>query len=162
MLARKLAALALFVPTLASADWGLGATVGNSEGTLFVPIQLSDTLRLEPFGEYSRSEFDAGGATATLTDLGVGLGVFRLRPINEHAQLSFGGRAAYLRDTVSGGGLLADSTDDGFQVEAVLGGEAFLLPEFSLGVEAYATALDIGGTTTYGTGSRVIARVFFK
>lgn len=162
------AVFALFAPTLASAaEWGLGTTVGSDGGTLYVPFKVGESMRVEPFGGYFRSEIDTPVGTAGFGGLSAGLGVFRTVALGERFQSYAGGRVAYLyaENEVAGG---PDETASGFSIEPVLGGEAFLLPPLSLSVEVFAhySEMDASGTandsTSYETGSRLVARFFFQ
>lgn len=167
MHATKLAALALFMPVLAhGADWGLGTTLNDTGGTVYVPIEIDETMRLEPFGSYFRNEFGTPGGTSGFSGLELGIGVFKSTALEERVRVYAGGRLSFLyaENEVAGG---PDETAKGLAVSPVLGGEVFPLPQLSFSVEVFATlsqqdASIENDTTDYGTGSRFVARFFFK
>jgi hypothetical protein len=169
MRATKLAILAGLMPAFAqAADWGLGTTVGESDTTIYVPVQVSEGFRLEPFAGYYRNEFDSDSGTFGLSGYSVGSGFFRTVPFGERAQAYFGARLSYSYSKYRN--VSADETGQGYRVAPVLGGEIFLLPQLSVGVEAYAyysdTDIDgdafMDGNEEIGTASNFVARFHFR
>ena len=122
---------------------------GTVPVNIYVPIQISPALRVEPWlGFWTFSQNDFLGRTTDMSmhawDLGVG-GLWYLQPASPFG-IYLGGRLGL---TFSGGeidpGVTASETD--FRIQAVSGGEYFISPRFSIGAELQL------GVTFYGDPS---------
>jgi hypothetical protein len=140
-LAVALAALALSLPAAAQdraaqdraaerGRFGLGVSIVPIAGTptveLYLPIAVSRELRLEP-----SLGIDTGDDTSNVT---TGLGVFVLSRLAPAVDMYVGGRVKlnFASVDVPGGG---DESGTDFLLAGALGGEYYLAPRFSLGLE---------------------------
>jgi len=172
MHAKGFAVLALAMPALTqAAEWGLGATVGADGNAIYVPVKVSETLRVEPYVSYYDLESDFGTANTSYQYAEGGVGFFGQAAVTEQVQSYVGARFGYFRNKGESSGGFSDTDEEGFIIAPTIGGEFFFVPQFAVGVEAYVfyrdSDEDIEGfgeaeTKDYGTGSRVVARFFFK
>ncbi len=122
-----------------AADYGLGVTLsGSSE--IFVPINLSSDLRIEPSVALNRSDFKSGNSEITSTSraYSVKTGVFSIRPIGEGFNIVAGGRLGYQRlvQRRTDFGFLDDQTISGYIIEPSLAVEYLPFKQLALGAEA--------------------------
>ncbi|PSQ79404.1 MAG: hypothetical protein BRD37_00170 [Bacteroidetes bacterium QH_8_67_23] len=128
--------------------------------SLLIPIDVSETFRIEPVLGYSRlttsSSSEGPGdyeekTSTTLTSLRIGVGAFAKAPRGNDTNLSFGGRVGYnraSRNTDDGD----DDDDDeeestnasGFFIGPTVGGSYFFSDFFSIGGEVEARYANIG------------------
>jgi hypothetical protein len=159
--------------TAAAGDIGLGVSLDHAPHVL-VPINVSESLRVEPFIDLTKDESDLGGGVkGRFESRELGLGVFLRSPIDDAAGLYYGLRYSKLtgdtRVTDSGGALLFESDDDGVKLSLVLGGEYAIGNRLFVGLEAYWFRLTLdstsGGTTetqeTSGTDTQAVLRFMF-
>ena len=86
-----------------AAEYGLGISAKSDSGLLFLPIEISAKLRVEPFMRHQSFEakqtVDFGSGTSTFrtdTDqIEGGVGVFGLAVPKESVRFYYGGRASY-------------------------------------------------------------------
>ena len=151
----------------AAADVGLGVSFESNDSTIYVPIDVGQSWRLEPFAAYSETKLETGAKNEQLS---VGAGVFALKPLGQSLRLYFGGRLAYLdyeaalyttpfEGTVSRKG-------DGFSVAPTLGFEYSFNHHVSLGAEAAWFYQDIDANygnnrKDTGTDTKLILRLRF-
>lgn len=162
------AALAL-LPAIASADVGLGASLRDSEATLYLPIESSAAVRIEPF--FAWSDQDLSGPTDVSTEtLTLGVGVFRKLEIRDRAQVYFGARLGFTRfEGTSSDPATPDLDAEGFSIEPTLGIDYRIVDQISVAFEAllfYRQANeDLGGADydrdTVGTSNRILLRAYF-
>ncbi|PSQ70657.1 MAG: hypothetical protein BRD38_04805 [Bacteroidetes bacterium QH_9_67_14] len=130
------------------------APVSVPTPSLLIPIDVSETFRIEPVLGYSRlttsSSFegpnDEEETSTTLTSLRIGVGAFAKAPRGNDTNLYFGGRVGYNR--------VSRSTDDddeeestnasGFFIGPTVGGSYFFSDFFSIGGEVEARYSNIG------------------
>lgn len=139
-----LAALAAAFPAAAQGagdrrpfGFGIGANASFQETTgafpfeIYFPFRIGPTLKVEP----SLGILTADADGADFSDVMVGVGVFAVRRISAPVDLYFGGRLKldFVSADLAGGG---DESDTDFYVTAAAGGEYFVVPAFSLGLEA--------------------------
>ena len=131
------------------------ATVSLPTPSLLIPIDVSETLRIEPVLGYSRittsREIDApdddlNEETTTLTSLRIGVGAFAKASRGNDTNLYFGGRVGYNRVSRS-----IDDDDEeestnasGFFIGPTVGGSYFFSDFFSIGGEVEARYSNIG------------------
>lgn len=169
---RKLVAavsLALCASGAPAADFGLGVSVRSDDGTLYVPIDISKSFRLEPSVRYASAEQTGDRMHAEADDLEIGVGVFGLTQITEAARLYYGARLAYVdrqEDGSSLGNTLLmtwENDQDGYRVGPAIGFEYLIGKHFSVGGEASYTFVELEGesvtTTEYNFGLVTQSRI---
>jgi hypothetical protein len=122
-----------------AADYGLGVTLSTSS-EIFVPINLSSELRIEPSVALNRSEFKSstGNITTTSGTYNVKTGVFSIRPVGEGFNILAGGRLGYqkLVQRRTDFDFAQDQTTSGYIVEPTLAVEYLPFKQLALGAEA--------------------------
>lgn len=140
---------------------GLGPTI-----EVYLPINVSPELRLEPSAGVFTNDQRSGGVDSSVVT--AGLGAFYVQRVAAPTDVYVGGRAKLHRVTVESA--LSTETELSFSLAAVVGGEHFLGTNFSLGAEAQlgtyqngrnygAYAANDQGYFTTGVG---FLRVYFK
>lgn len=168
------AALAAAAPAAAQGRIGLGVAanfdsidsgvgiLGGSRVYVLVPIQLAGSLRVEPM--VGINTVDTGGLDAS--DITLGAGVLFALTASPQAAVYAGGRLAL--DFVSWDTGVADASGIDFRIAGAVGGEYYLAPRFSMGVEAnlgyYSTSdgnVAIPDTSGFYTAGNLIGRFYF-
>jgi len=162
------AAFAL-LPAIASADIGLGASLRDSEATLYLPIETNAKLRFEPF--FAWSDQDLSGPTDLSSEsLTIGAGYFRKFEIRDRAQVYLGGRLGFTRfKATSTDPATPDLDADGYTLEPTLGIEYRIVEQIGVSFEAllfYRSSSESVGATRYdrdtvGTSNRILLRSYF-
>jgi hypothetical protein len=165
-----------------AADYGLGISAKSDSGLLYVPIDVSKGLRVEPFVRHSSTsskqtvDFGDGPRTfRTESDLiEGGIGVFGLAEPKESVRLYYGGRASYFdseSDSTSSSGSRQSSY--GYRITPTVGFEYLFTRRFTLGGEVgyYVESRHVDTTIlgsrqefdsdNSGTESFLILRYFF-
>jgi hypothetical protein len=176
-LAFVVAALALALPAAAQEKQtrlGLGVAItpndffqGEAQTvSLYMPIDIGAGLRVEPsLGIFSNNPGGDGGTdTSNLT---LGAGVFGVKRVAEPLNLYFGGRVK-LNFASWDDGTNDDSGVD-LSVAGALGGEYFLVPKFSLGLEgnlgfysnSEANLTNVGDSSGFFTDGLAFLRMYF-
>lgn len=139
---------------------GLGGSLRSDDASIYLPIEISPLLRVEPFFQWSETEQTPGGSTE-YRQLGAG-GFFRFE-VHDNLQTYAGGRLSFV-DMEFGGGDL-----DGFAIEPTVGVEFWATPRFTLALEAYLYWMDLDGSNgagaaleneSTGTDTRILLRFF--
>jgi hypothetical protein len=138
--------------------FGIGANASFEETTgafpyeIYFPLRLGPVLKIEPSIGLVTGDSDGGG---DFSDVTLGVGVFAVRRVSAPVDLYFGGRLklGFVSEEIAGD----DESDTDFYVSAAAGGEYFVVPAFSLGLEAnlgYYALGDLSGDQTglYTTG----------
>ena len=126
--------------------------VSSLTPTVYVPFVIGNGIMIEPgvgFFRAKRSEDDEfGDADYTLTAMRLGAGVFFMFATPERGRIYAGPRVGVIRmkSTADFGGEDFEESRMDLFFSAVLGGEFFLMPAFSLGGEAGLTYLSMGET----------------
>lgn len=142
---------------------GIGGSGASLEPQIYVPINISPNLRIEPqLGYFKLSDDDAQTETSSFT---IGAGVFFVKPVVQQTQLYLGGRLAlnWFRDEDQNTPAKFEQTN--LTIAGVFGGEYLPSPWFSVGAEAQLayTALgdpdvtDTAGVTTTGQGGSIFS-----
>lgn len=139
---------------------GIGGSIRSDDTAIYLPIEISPALRVEPFFQWSETETTPGGTTET-RQLGAG-GFFRF-DVYDHLQTYAGGRLSFVDMEFAG-------TDvDGFRIEPTAGVEFWATPRFSLALEAFLYWQDLDGsnpagaaveTESNGSSTRLLVRFF--
>jgi hypothetical protein len=137
--------------------FGIGANASFDETTgaypyeIYVPLRLGPALKLEP-----SIGILTGSGDNDFSDVLLGIGVFAVRRVSAPVDLYFGGRLKlnFVSEEIAGG---EDDSDTDFYITAAAGGEYFVVPAFSLGLEAnlgYYALGDLSGDQSglYSTG----------
>lgn len=152
-IALALCALALAVPASAQQQArpqlgvGVAVTGGGFVPEIYVPIRIAPELKVEPSLGVLTSNASGGVSDR---DFVLGVGVFWVKPLTAAADMYIGGRLK-LDFTKSDNGVTSDSNTD-VQIAAALGGEYYLVPHFSLGVEGQLGHYDVGTTGNFAPG----------
>jgi hypothetical protein len=133
---------ALVVATTASAQqrpkFGLGISIIPLEAggitptvQVYVPIRIAPQFRLEPsLGIFTQ---DRGGGAGS-SDVTLGVGGFFMQQIAPAADMYFGGRLSLNFASEDNGATDTSGTD--FVLAGAVGGEYYLVPQLTLGLEA--------------------------
>lgn len=139
---------------------GLGGSLRSDDASIYLPIEISPMLRVEPFFQWSETDLPSG-VSAESRQLGAG-GFFRF-DLHDHLQTYAGGRLSFV-DVESGGADL-----DGFALEPTVGVEFWATSRFSLALEAYLYWRDLDGSDgagnaveseSTGSNTRILLRFF--
>ncbi len=172
-IALALSALALAVPASAQQQQrpqlGIGVAIGGTNGfapEIYVPIRVAPELRIEPSIGILTSDISGG---TSRSDFVLGVGVFWVKPLAAAADMYLGGRLK-LDFAKTDNGVTSES-DTNVTIAAALGGEYYLVPHFSLGVEGQLGHYDVGTTGHYAlanastsgwfTDALLFGRVYF-
>jgi hypothetical protein len=163
------AGLALLCATNASAtEYGIGVSAKSDDSWIYVPIDITPGIRLEPSIRFSSSKSESvststGSFFATTTTFRskfdqreFALGVFGLAGLTDSARVYYGVRAAYIDSdskstiTTSYSTLFTDTDEDrqsqdGYRLSPTLGFEYLIGKRFSIGGEAEWFYLDVDG-----------------
>ena len=156
----------------AEIDAGVGISIESDDSTIYIPIDIGDSIRIEPGVRYSETEI---GSQLKADVLDLSVGVFKLLPIRESIRLYFGGRLAYVQAEIeqdySDDVFDAKSEEDGYRISPTLGFEYQVTERFSVGGEAEwfyldmdrDDGLDVSGVEQkeQGTETRVLFRFKF-
>lgn len=180
--------LAVLACNAFAADFGLGVSVESNDAWIYVPVDVSPTLRVEPNIRYVeseseiQSESDFFGPQFTTNEshsLEIGIGVFGLTSVLESVRAYYGARVAYIdsefeitsRDDFSE--ISQKQSAEGYRISPTIGFEYQFNRRFSIGGEAawYYQDIDIdndAGSATAkadieqnGTETNLIFRYFF-
>ena len=143
---------------------GIGVSAQDDGGTIYVPVDISDKLRVEPALFVYRSDYEADDGTENdLTTINLSIGLFgKTNPADDFI-IYYGGRVGYLYEDWN-----SDDTTHGIRIVPALGMEYYFTERFSLGGEIgwafeykdYSATVDAERTST-GTLGRLIARFYF-
>lgn len=139
-----------FAPVFAA-----GVTGGALAPQLYVPINVSPVLRIEPQVGLLTSHDDQTGDEISFKSLGAG--VFYVAPLGGPLNMYVGGRLVlsfFEEKNVGGGGAVTKTTGTDWYIAAAGGGEYSVHPRFSVGVEGqlgYTAIGDRDVTTPVGT-----------
>ncbi len=109
-----------------AADFGVGVEVGEGRNAIYVPINVSEGFRIEPYFSNYKSE---QGDDYNSRQSELGLGLFRVSKLSDKTNLLLGARAAYAENN------FYDEDMDGYSVAPVLGFEYFPVNNISLGAD---------------------------
>lgn len=126
---------------------GIGAVLGSTSG-LFLPIQLQNFL-IEPAITLNKSDeasfniLDLSRSGRKSNTVTIGVGIFKKQTLTEKSEMYYGARFGYVRRRVdeffeSTTALPSTSSkieEDGLFVSPTIGVQAFIIPQFSLGID---------------------------
>lgn len=144
---------------------------GSGAAQIYVPINLTPTLRLEPHFGYVSVEDDAD-PTNDFSSLTIGIGALFTSQVAPQVLAYVGPRLSlsFASETVGvGGGATTDADRTDFRIAAAFGGEYQFSPRFSIGAEGQLGYLAIGdtdlgplGEEPGGSSVQTSALVFFR
>lgn len=178
-LALALSALALAAPTLAQTAtaagagsrpmWGIGISVlpfqaGPNVGATYeinVPIRIAPQIRLEPsLGIFTRNTRNTTAGNPDTTDWTLGIGGFWVKPVSSAFDMYAGGRLKLNFASVDTGTTSDSSTD--VAIVAALGGEYYVVPHFSVGLEGQFGFYDLGAVSGDASGWATTGLAFLR
>ncbi len=135
-----MAILSLSSTHLYAVEFGVGMNLSGSGNTIYLPVNISENIRLEPYLSAFKSTSKGGPLpTAYSNTFEVnffGLGIFNIKHISGNKNVIIGMRAAYLRgkrNFISGGVSTSDYVVRGYSIGPVLGVEYFPISGLSIG-----------------------------
>jgi hypothetical protein len=128
---------------------------------LYLPIRIAPAFRLEPsLGIFSR---DVSGGNKT-RDFTLGVGGFWVKPIATPGDMYVGARLKLNFARVENAAGVSDSGTD-FSLAAALGGEYYVVPQFSVGLEGqlglYQNSTVSGDDSGFFTTGLAFLRLYF-
>ncbi len=168
-LALALCALAAAVPAAAQQQqrhtigFGISVVPIDAAGVtptieLYLPIRVAPAFRLEPsLGIFSR---DVSGGNKT-RDFTLGLGAFWVKPVATAVDMYAGGRLKLnFARFENAAGVSDDGTD--FSLAGALGGEYYVVPAFSVGLEGQLGLYDHGSVNGDNSGFFTTGLAFLR
>lgn len=142
------------------ANASFGDTIGAFPFELYFPIRIAPQVKIEPSLGFQTGDSD----TTDFSEFMLGVGVFAVKRVSAPVDLYYGGRLKL--DFVSrdnGPGTNVDGTD--FYLAGAAGGEYFVVPQFSLGLEAnlgyYSLGDASGNQDGFYTTGLFLMRMYF-
>ena len=136
---KKLSAIALatLISSTAAAEIGIGLSAKEDTSTIFFPMDLSDTFKLEPGIAFSDASQDEEDFEISLTRWELSLGAFLVNNISQKFDVLLGARFSLLdvESEVTIDGQKNESSSEGFGIAPTLGFEYFVIDNLSLGGE---------------------------
>ncbi len=160
---KKQLALAIALLTtagIASAEGtkvGLGVSVKSDDTKIYLPIDVSESIRIEPAIQYTHINPDSG---SNLDVIEFSVGVFGLAPVSNNVGLYYGARIGYLD-------IDASFEADGYSLAPTIGLEYWVNERFSISAEAEWSYSSIDGddgfpdSKTSATDTNLLVRYFF-
>jgi hypothetical protein len=156
--------LALCSGSALAADFGVGISARSDDGFLYVPVNITSSLRIEPSVRYISNEqtftqtFSEDSQETKQWELGVG--VFGLKKVADAAHIYYGARFAYVdvQSTTVGEGsfglpVYGKTDQDGYRIGPTVGFEYLFGGHFSVGGEASYMFLDVDGESSSRIGN---------
>lgn len=164
-------ASAAFASTASAADVGIGVSFSDQQ-TIYVPIELNNNMRLEPFFSRSDDEVSTHVGTTTITNesssMLIGAGFFgKMKGGSPNLQMYFGGRLGLIQidetSTTCGTTTCTSVSSDGsgFVIAPTAGMEYAFDKKFVVGGEVSVFYNDVEDTTSSGTSTQIVLRYFF-
>lgn len=117
-----------------AADIGVGASIGTNDNTIYVPINVNENFRVEPYvSTYKVNDDDYSYRSSRL-----GVGLFKLEKTSSQTSVYWGARASYIDGRDSD-----DGDFDGYSIAPVLGFEYFPVKNFSVGGDVALEYTDV-------------------
>ncbi|RYY76981.1 MAG: hypothetical protein EOO52_05680 [Gammaproteobacteria bacterium] len=141
-----------------AADFGLGVDIKDDAHTIYVPINVSEGFRIEPyFSNHKLSQDDPFDSRES--ELGVGF--FKVSEVAEKTNMVWGLRGSYID------GKYYHDEFDGYSVAPVLGLEYFPVSNVSVGADVSYSYRKVegdsfsGNATSSGTKTAVSVKFYF-
>ena len=144
---------------------GLGISIVPLEGAgavptveVYVPLMLAPNFRLEPSLGIFTNDPPAGGTDTS--DITLGVGAFYVSPIAPQADMYVGGRLKLNFASEDDG--IDDDSDTDVLLAGAVGGEYYLVPKFSIGMEAQLGLYSLGDVTDDSSGFFTTGLAFLR
>ena len=157
-----IAAVSFASTASAATKLGVGVLTNfqGSAGYVLIPMQVAPQLKVEPMVGINTNDQPTGGVDSST--ISIGTGVFFTQKAVQQADVYFGGRL--MLDFVSADDGVNDESGTNFQLAAAIGGEYYLVPKFSVGIEAnlgfYSNADFVGDDSGFFTQGLAIIRFY--
>ena len=117
-------------PVLAASNIGLGVSLDSDNNTIYIPYDLSETIRIEPSLSYSKSYNNSSDTNS----LEAAIGLFKKQEIVQKMNALVG----YIRfeSDYDGSAVNSQTDGNGYSIAPTLGFEYYLTDNFSVGAEA--------------------------
>lgn len=157
-------ALALCSSSVPAADFGIGISARSDDGFLYVPIDITQSFRIEPSVRYVSNEYtytqSFGEDSSETEQWELGIGIFGLKKVTDAAHIYYGARVAYV-DVQSSSvdessyyvPIYSETDQDGYRIGPAVGFEYLFGQHFSVGGEASYSFLDVEGESTARLGN---------
>lgn len=159
------ACLALCSTGALAADYGIGVSAKSNDGWIYLPIDVSQSFRIEPSVRYSSNDIsqvrssDGDTFEQDSDNIEIGVGLFRRAKVAESARFYYGLRASYVKvesatvyTTTFFPGFTEvvrdETSQDGYRIGPAIGFEYLFGEHFSIGGEANYTFVDVEGDVT--------------
>jgi hypothetical protein len=137
-----------------AADVGLGVDLNSGSNTVYVPINLANGIRIEPyFSTYKYTNENNYSYDYRVSTLGAG--VFKVSEAANNTNIFWGARAGYIDG----------KSYDGYSVAPVLGFEYYLVKNLSLGADVsleYEHINDVNDSSSTKTKTSLGVKYFFN
>ena len=173
-----------------AATVGLGVSAKSGDTSIYIPVDINNSIRIEPFVQSRKSSsdykhydagFPSGSSDSKSSSSYYGVGIFGKSSINENSNTYYGARFAYLTGKFESKSDSHNYESDysGYDIAPTLGFEYYITEKFSVGAEAewYYEKTDgeiksissFGGVVltsdeeqeSTGTYTRILVRFFF-
>lgn len=169
--------------TAIGAEWGVGAGIKQNDSTIYLPININESLRLEPFFTYSERDSEGDLWKSSSEDYYIGIGIFGLAPVIEKTNIYYGARISYYQTkdsqqqeaTNTSASSKYSSDGHGYQIAPTIGFEYHITNRFSAGAEAYlayghgtyrqktdGVTLNNSSGNSSNSGTNITLRYFFN
>lgn len=146
---------------------GIGASARDSEFAIFLPIDVSPALWVEPFGQYYHSSETSNFGDIRFTTINLGLGLFSRQGVRDQIEAYWGGRVAYVSEKSEFASSIGK--ERGFRVEPTIGASYLLTDRFSVSLEEALVFTKTTGSNGVGdtssrstsTTNRILFRLMF-
>ena len=134
-----------------AATVGVGVSVRSGDTSIYIPVDINNSIRIEPFVRARKSSGDYEhrvGSYAYSSDYEdsyryYGVGIFGKSSINENSNTYYGARIAYTTgkheynsESSNGDYYSGESDLSGYGIAPTLGFEYYITEKFSIGAEA--------------------------
>lgn len=145
---------------LCAADTGLGVSIKGNDSSIYLPVRISDQVRIEPFVRYHKDDYSTKSKEIVefyesnknnSEGFDVGVGVFNTIEIIENTSIYYGLRMSYSRssseyesksETYS---YVREEKLTGYNLSPTLGFEYSITENFTIGFEAEWNYYNLSG-----------------
>lgn len=125
-----LSALALGVCSAGqAAEYGLGVSLSGDNRVIYLPVNISPSWRVEPYGQFYRSVVESSSSANSSIGHDLGLGAFKLGLITSQVRIYGGARVAKTHHN-------REPHWTGYSISPTIGAEYYFVDKFSIAGEA--------------------------
>ena len=139
MKSRIALALTLAMSSSAFADVGIGVSIQSEDSRVYVPIDITESFRIEPLVRYYKNEESEGDSEYKTKYSEIGAGFFGKSGLTENLDFLYGVRVAYTKEKrvyqYANFDRDLDLELDGYAIAPTIGFEYFVMEKFSIGGE---------------------------